>query len=614
MGDWLTGLVQGFQGRKGVIEQENLQRAQLAAAREAKIYEALLDSPDPQVRSLAATGLLQTGQPAARKGGLAGYLGELEQSPIFPTLLQYAQTPQTRTREVEEAGPWGMAGTPEGLPAREPILPSLPAIQPMVPTPPGAQPAAQAPTAVTSTTAGPPTPVQYRALPTPPGTEQAVPPPTRTETTTALPRMFPTGEDKAQGAIQGKIAGFIETYRMYTGQEPPPELVKQLILELAGANTMGGLYGRGGGFQSIAGEIVNPDGSTVPAWGVFDRAAGVYKDPETGQPLDNFRPRTTTGSRSMGTDREALARAYYGRPYASLTQIEQQDVINRETGLIREQAREAKMGDYEALSVKPFSPQELLTTTMNFQENWDKVSLAARGTQEALGKMEEGYVQYLSGNKAAGSEALVVTWQKVLDSLSVVREAEYLRPGQNQSFENRVRGILARLIEGGTNIPPEELGTYIEVARGLNAVMQSNLAPYRERIVNTIKANPQLKIDPATIFGPSTLGLPPTYSPEGRVETLAPTPPPAPTATAPVTPPTSAVTGTPPPTSATGAAPTAATSASLPGPPPAPWQATDFKVGETIEDKKGQKYKVMSVNPDGTPNVKPLAMPAHRRP
>jgi hypothetical protein len=46
--------------------------------------------------------------------------------------------------------------------------------------------------------------------------------------------------------------------------------------------------------QSIAGEIVGPDGTVSPAFGVF--VNGRYVDPDTGQPIENFRPRTTTGS------------------------------------------------------------------------------------------------------------------------------------------------------------------------------------------------------------------------------------------------------------------------------------------------------------------------------
>jgi len=65
--------------------------------------------------------------------------------------------------------------------------------------------------------------------------------------------------------------------------------------------------------QSIAGEM--PDGTT--AFGVF--TGGQYLDPDTGRPLEGFRPRTTTGSRSLGADRESLAKEMFGKTASQLT-------------------------------------------------------------------------------------------------------------------------------------------------------------------------------------------------------------------------------------------------------------------------------------------------------
>ena len=72
---WLTGLLSGFGERKAQIEAENLREAELAGAREARVYETLINSPDPETRNLAIAGLLESAQPRRRKGGLRGWLG-----------------------------------------------------------------------------------------------------------------------------------------------------------------------------------------------------------------------------------------------------------------------------------------------------------------------------------------------------------------------------------------------------------------------------------------------------------------------------------------------------------------------------------------------------------
>lgn len=77
------------------------------------------------------------------------------------------------------------------------------------------------------------------------------------------------------------------------------------------------------GMQSIAGEL--PDGT--PVFGVFNRQTGTYNDPQTGEPIPGFRPRTSTGSRTLGGDREALAIEMFKKPASQLSS-EQMAAVN----------------------------------------------------------------------------------------------------------------------------------------------------------------------------------------------------------------------------------------------------------------------------------------------
>jgi hypothetical protein len=152
---WLEGLVTGYADRHGEIRRENAIRAEQAANREGDVYKALLNSDDPTIRGYAATGLLQSGQARKPKRGLAGWMGEMESSPIYPTLMKYISTPQY-TAGTEHVTP--------GLPSKQ--------TQGFLPTVPGQTPSLAQPT--TSPTEGEP-----MATPQPipqPAPEAAAPP------------------------------------------------------------------------------------------------------------------------------------------------------------------------------------------------------------------------------------------------------------------------------------------------------------------------------------------------------------------------------------------------------------------------------------------------------
>ena len=301
---WFEGMLGGFHTRKQEVEQENLRQAEAAADREGRVFQALLSSPDPEIQSLAATGLLESARPRKRAGGLKGWIGELEQSPILSQIQGLIQTPVQKTEgTLPQLGSTQYGGTgapPTQIATRPPTeAPAGMAAESL--TQPGAAPAvtplpAQAPRQIPAQVGTPPTfgPREVFASP---------------ETTARL-----TARAKAQGDVEGDVEGLVAS-----GVPRPEaiEIIKQERLRAARGAT---------GTQSIAGEIVGPDGRAVPAFGVFNRASGQYVDPNTGQPMQNFRPRTTTGSTSMGADREAVSRELFGRPYAQLDQTQQAQV------------------------------------------------------------------------------------------------------------------------------------------------------------------------------------------------------------------------------------------------------------------------------------------------
>lgn len=151
-------------------------------------------------------------------------------------------------------------------------------------------------------------------------------------------------------------------------------------------------YGRGAaiGYQSVPGEL--PDGS--PAFGVFDRRTGTYLDPQTQEPLEGFRPRTTTASQSLGTEREALAREMFGVPASRLDQGQMAELNAALPDYIRRTARERGLGAGEAqVSTKldmPLDTQEAarqdvpFTTSMRDLEGLQPITADQAERRQAL--------------------------------------------------------------------------------------------------------------------------------------------------------------------------------------------------------------------------------------
>jgi hypothetical protein len=298
------GMLSGFTGRKAEYEQENLRQAELANAREAKIYEALVNSPDPEIRSMAVTGLLDSAKPSKRKGGFRGWLGEMEANPALGRIKDLLGTPVTSTETT--------------------TTPGLPSVQTSgyLSTPPGQQSSLAMPEGNAVTPGQPPiTPVESRMQ------SEIVPGPAvgriDTRTVTRPREAFRSPEEQtrlgrkaaAQGDVEGEVAGLIAS-------GIPDTEARQLIADKYRRAGLGSAP-----FAAIAGTM--PDGSDISA--VFDRSTGKYRHPVTGQILEGFVARQTGASAPrFGVNREAIAEAEFGANFDSLTQPQKQIVMRKE--------------------------------------------------------------------------------------------------------------------------------------------------------------------------------------------------------------------------------------------------------------------------------------------
>jgi len=73
-----------------------------------------------------------------------------------------------------------------------------------------------------------------------------------------------------------------------------------------------------------------------------------------------------------------------------------------------------------------------------------------------------------TGSKVAIDQALVATFNKILDPGSVVRESEFARTAASLGLSQRIQGNLAKLAEGGAGLTPEVRADLVELAKEIN--------------------------------------------------------------------------------------------------------------------------------------------------
>jgi hypothetical protein len=308
---WLEGLLTGYAGTLGDMRRENARQAELSANREGDIYKTLLSSEDPEVRGMAATGLLQNTQPKKVKSGFGGWMGQMQANPMYPQLMKYISTPQPVTTETPAPGlpskqtqgylpaaavpgqtptlaqPTTSPTEGEGMASPQPLPGSLQpepppapptgpeppesfrAVEPppMPPTPSGDYRFSAPPVDVASARPGPPPPppnlapgLTTRAVPGQPGAGI-----TRT-TSLQLPHAFPTLAEStashAAAGVQGEVRALQEQYRLAGDPDWQKKGLDAYMMEHA--RLTGGLLE--GDTQQVTGDLATRLGVPEGSW------------------------------------------------------------------------------------------------------------------------------------------------------------------------------------------------------------------------------------------------------------------------------------------------------------------------------------------------------------
>jgi hypothetical protein len=136
----------------------------------------------------------------------------------------------------------------------------------------------------------------------------------------------------------------------------------------------------------------------------------------------------------------------------------------------------------EVLSVLPSSasgptPTSSLAATMRLRAMWVAESSAANQSALQYELMLSSMAAVREGSLSAGSQGILVTFQKILDPGSVVRESEYARSSSGLSLLSQLEGKYQTIEAGGAGVPISVLQEYVDLARQF----AENQAAYTER-------------------------------------------------------------------------------------------------------------------------------------
>ena len=124
-----------------------------------------------------------------------------------------------------------------------------------------------------------------------------------------------------------------------------------------------------------------------------------------------------------------------------------------------------------------------ITDSMRLADEWQEVTKPVRDLMRQRDLMSIGMKAAARGDMAAGSQTVLVTFQKILDPISVVRESEYARSSSGQALLAQVEGAVEKLGKGGAGVTLEQLGAFARLAdEAVAKLSNGRVRDERERI------------------------------------------------------------------------------------------------------------------------------------
>lgn len=156
------------------------------------------------------------------------------------------------------------------------------------------------------------------------------------------------------------------------------------------------------------------------------------------------------------------------------------------------------------------TPGQAFDAERQLRAEFNRETKAAQTVQQQLSLMKASLDAVKKGAAPAGSQGVLVTFQKILDPTSVVRESEYARSASGMSLLSQIEGKWSQIQSGGAGVTAKDLEQFVTLAEQFALRQKAFADQTRAQIDQSAK---DFGLDPARIT--RDIGAPVTAAPAG---------------------------------------------------------------------------------------------------
>jgi len=134
------------------------------------------------------------------------------------------------------------------------------------------------------------------------------------------------------------------------------------------------------------------------------------------------------------------------------------------------------------------NPQDKIDLEMKLSKQYLTNTKEARETQTQISNIETSYksaVDKMSKGESinAASQGVLVSFQKLLDPTSVVRESEYARTGDGASLLSRLMGKYTQIVQGGAGLQAKDLKEFVDLGKQFYSNYGQQMSQYASLVL-----------------------------------------------------------------------------------------------------------------------------------
>jgi len=156
----------------------------------------------------------------------------------------------------------------------------------------------------------------------------------------------------------------------------------------------------------------------------------------------------------------------------------------QEYNLAKSQGYTGTFQEFNAKQQSGLTPYQQFTATQSISKDNQKRTENAREMVRQANLIKSSYQNILAGgDRSLNTQAIIISFSKILDPTSVVRESEYDRTAEGQSLINRLQGKYDNIIAGGAGVTEQTLKEASDIAETYLTNSQKSIDQENQRAV-----------------------------------------------------------------------------------------------------------------------------------